>query len=210
MATKEGKTFEFLLNGIDLGDSRDVKNGNHIVTVELMCPRPGVASKSAVRTFKFRNGALDCAPLPWVKRIYFKESVEFRFGLCVRVSENLTAAQIEAFLRFFAGTAFGIGGDALEKYFGGYAGDVASIPMDYAKKKLLAAQDTKIVAEGAVDLLPSELEDSSEIEVPLCTLHDLFKTEHGPRAKDTPNSKKLIQAAGTVIGKAKIQLNALK
>ena len=211
MATKDSRTFEILLNCIDLGASSVVKNGKHLVTLELVWPRPQVSSKSAVKTFKFKNGVLDCASMPWVKRICFKESAEFRFGLCVRVSENLTAAQIESFMRYFAGNAFGIGGDALEKYFGGYQGDIASIPMDYAKKKLTASTDAKIVAEGAVDLLPSEVEDSVEIEIPLCTLRDVFRmTEHGPHAKETPRSRKLIQPEGTVIGKAKIQMNVLK
>ena len=98
----------------------------------------------------------------------------------------------------------GIGGD------GGYQGDLAAIPMDYAKKKLTAAKDIRIVAEGAVDILPSELEESAEIEIPLCTLKDAFKMEHGPHAKDTPSTRKLLRAAGTVIGKAKVQLNTLK
>ena len=153
---------------------------------------------------------MDCALLPWIKKIFFKESVEFRFGLSVKISECVTTAYIESFLRYFVGTALGVGGDALEKYLGGYQGDIASIPMDYAKKKLTASRDIKIVAEGAVDLLPSELEESSEIEIPLCTLRDVFKVEHGPHAKETPSSRKLVRAAGTVIGKARVQMNALK
>ncbi len=210
MATKDSRTLEILLNGIELPAFKDVQNGKHLVTVELVCPRPGVASKSAVKPFKFSKGALDCAPMPWIKKIFLKESVEFRFGLCVKVSECVTTAYIESFLRYFVGTALGIGGDALEKYIGGYQGDLASIPMDYAKKKLTATKDIKIVAEGAVDILPTELDESSEIEIPLCTLRDVFKMEHGPRAKDTPSSRKLLRAAGTAIGKAKVLLNTLK
>ena len=210
MATKDGRLFEFLLNGIDLPSFRDVQNGKHLITLELICPRPSIGSKSAVKSFKFTKGALDCAPLPWIKKIFFKESVEFRFGLSVKISECVTTAYIESFLRYFVGTALGVGGDALEKYLGGYQGDIASIPMDYAKKKLTASRDIKIVAEGAVDLLPSELEESSEIEIPLCTLRDVFKVEHGPHAKETPSSRKLVRAAGTVIGKARVQMNALK
>ena len=209
MATKDGKTLEILLNGMDMSASSHVRNGKHLVTLELICPRPAVASKSAVKPFKFRNGTLDCTPMPWVDKIFFKESVEFRFGLYVRVSECVTTAYLESFLRYFVGTAFGIGGDALEKYFGGYQGDLASIPMDYAKKKLTATKDIRIIAEGAIDLMPSSLEESSEIEIPLCTLKDEFKMEHGTRSKDTV-SRKLLRAAGTVIGKAKIQLNTLK
>lgn len=210
MATKDSRTLEILLNGIDLSTSSNVQNGKHLVTLELICPRPAVASKSAVKPFKFTKGALDCAPMPWVKKIFLKESVEFRFGLYVRVSESVTAACIENFLRYLVGSAFGIGGDALEKTIGGYQGDLATIPMDYAKKKLTAAKDIRIVAEGAVDLMPSELEESSEIEIPLCTLRDVFKMEHGPRAANTPASRKLVRAEGTVIGKAKVQLNTLK
>ena len=211
MATKDSRTFEILLNSVELKDSRDVKNGKHLVTLELVWPRPLVASKSAVRTFKFKDGALDCSRLPWVKRICFKETVEFRFGICARVSGSLTAAAIADFTRFFAGTAFGVGGDAIEKYLGGYQGDIATIPFDYAKKKLLAASEPKTVAEGAVDLLPSELGDETEIEIPLCAPRDVFKTlEHGRNAKETPSSRKLVVAEGTVIGRARIQLNNLK
>ena len=212
MATKESRTFEILLNSVELQASRDVKNGKHLVTLELVCPRPLVASKSAVRTFKFTDGVLDCSPLPWVKKIYFKETVEFRFAICARVSGSMTVAAIENFMRYFAGTAFGVGGDAIEKYFGGYQGDIASIPFDYAKKKLVATDEPKIVAEGAVDLLPSEIDDSAEIEIPLCALRDVFKTiDHGRIAKEKATTgKKLVLAAGTVIGKARIQFNALK
>ena len=210
MATKDGRTLEILLDSVVFPSFKDVQNSKHLVTLELVCPRPSVASKSAIKPFKFTKGALDCAPMPWVKRIFFKESVEFRFGLCVKVSECVTTAYIESFLRYFVGTALGIGGDALEKSIGGYQGDLASIPMDYAKKKLTASKDIKIVAEGAIDIQPTELEDTAEIEIPLCTLRDTFKVEHGPRAKDTPSSRKLVRAAGTIIGKAKVQLNTLK
>lgn len=210
MAIKDGKTLEILLNGVDMSASRDVKNGKHFVTLELICPRTAVASKSAVKAFKFWNGTLNCALIPWVNKIYFKEAVEFRFGLYVRISECVTTAYVESFLRYVVGSAFGIGGDALEKYLGGYQGDLATLPMDYAKKKLTATKDIRIIAEGAIDLLPSDLEDASEIEIPLCTLKDEFKVEHSTRSKDTTTTRKLFRAAGTVIGKARVQMNTLK
>lgn len=203
MASKESRTIEVLLNGIDLASfGSAVRNGRHLVTVELLCPRPLVAAKSAVRTFRFSEGVLDCATLSWCRRIYFKESVEFRFGLCVRVSQSVTRAYVEEFLRYFAGAAMGMGADAAEDAFPGPAGDLAAIPLDYAKKKLQAVKDAAIITEGAVDLLPSELPESGEIAVPLCAMKDSRR----PGAA----AGRLLHAEGDRLGTARVQINILK
>ncbi len=216
MAARNKKEIELLLDRIELGGLPALKNGMHIVTMELICPRPMVASKAFSRPYKFEKGALDCGGSPWVKRIFFKESVEYRFGLSVKVSGNVTDAYVAAFFRYFAGALLGIGGDVAEAAAGGLAGDVAAIPFDYAKKKLVSSSSAtapKVVLEGAVDLLPEELEDSMEIAVPLCTLGALYKTEktghHGPRSEAPAAARRLVAAAGSEAGKAFVRLNCL-
>ncbi len=196
---KESRLFEILLNGVEVKGLYGIGNGRHLVTVELLCPRPQVASKSAARTYRFRSGRLDCVSLPWTRRIYFKEGVEFRFGLCVRISQSVAQTCVNDFLRYFAGTAFGMAADAAEDAFPGPAGNVAAIPLDYAKRKLVAAHAAATLVEGAVDLLPADLPESAEITVPLCVVRDIRR----------PGVRQLLHAEGDAIGTARLQLNAL-
>lgn len=215
MASKEKKELEILLNRIELHGVPSVKSGKHLVTLELICPRPLVASKSAARTYKFEKGVVDCSNMQWVKRIFFKESVEYRFGISMKISESVTDAYIADFFRYFAGTVFGIGGNVVENAVGGFPGDVAAVPFDYAKKRIVSSSSTvtpKIVLDGAVDLLPSDIGDNLEIKIPLCTLKGTYSTEsigHGGRDDTRRITRKLIASAGTEVGFASLQLNAL-
>lgn len=212
MATKDRKNVEILLSGVDISHKVGARTSRHLVTVELLWPRPMLASKISARTLKLAKGVVDAKEWQWHRRILFKESVEYRFGLVVKVSESVTSSAVEGFFRFFASSLFGLGADLVEDTIPGMGGDAAAVPLDYAKKVLAKTKEPDMIAEGGVDLLPAELTETMEVEIPLLSSHDSYKVKYmrtpGEHGKGT--TRKLDEPAGTVIGKALLRINCLK
>ncbi len=211
MAVKESgkRELEILLNSVELSTSA-FGNGacNRMVTVELIWPRMQVASKSSVKLLPFAKGM--SVPIGWIKRILFKESVEHRFGIAVRVTETVKATAVRKFFRSMAGAMFGIAGDFADDAMPNkYAGDAISAPFDYVAKELKAAYTAEIVAEGSIDMLPSEITPEMLVEIPLGIAKSIYKTVEGHGPHNVSHGKKLVTAEGTVVGKAAIQLNTL-
>jgi len=215
MATKDSgkKELEILLDGMELSTAFfGTGSCQRIVTVELVWPRLQVASKSAVKLYSFDKGKAKIASLPWVKRVLFKEGVERRFGIVVRVSETVTATAVRKFFRNMAGSLLGIAGDFAEDAIPSkYVGDAVAAPFDYAKKELKASVEAEIVAEGNLDLLASDLTASqSTIEIPLALTKNLYKTTKGHGPHDSGQKRQLKTPEGTVVGKASLQMLVLE
>jgi hypothetical protein len=214
MATKESgkKELEILLDSVELSSAIFGAGAcERMVTVELVWPRLQVASKNTVKLFSFAKGIADAASLAWVKRILFKESVERRFGIVVRVSETVTATAVRKFFRNMAGSLLGIAGDIADDAMPSkYVGDAVSAPFDYAKKELKATVEAEIVAEGNLDLLASDLQPQGTIEIPLTLTKNLYKTIKGHGPHDSGRKKQLATREGTVVGKARLQMLVLE
>ena len=209
-AKESGKReLEILLNSVELSASEFGSGAcKRMVTVELIWPRMQVASKSSVKLLSFAKGL--SVPTGWIKRILFKESVEHRFGIAVRVTETVKATAVRKFFRSLAGTMFGIAGDFADDAMPNkYAGDAVSAPFDYIAKELKAAYTAEIVAEGSIDMLPSEITPDMVVEIPLGITKSIYKTIEGHGPHNVSHGKKLVTAEGSVVGKAVIQLNTL-
>ena len=149
-------------------------------------------------------------PSGWLKRILFKESVEHRFGIAVHVTETVKATAVRKFFRSMTGAMFGIAGDFADDAMPNkYAGDAVSAPFDYVAKELKSAYTAEIVAEGSIDMLPSEITPEMLVEIPLGITKSIYKTVEGHGPHNVSHGKKLVTAEGTVVGKAVILLNML-
>ena len=211
MAAKESgkRELEILLNSVELSTAA-FGNGvcKRMVTVELIWPRMQVASKSSVKLLSFTKG--QAVPTGWIKRILFKESVEQRFGIAVRVTETVKATAVRKFFRSMAGTLFGIAGDFADDAMPNkYSGDAISAPFDYAAKELKSTYNAEIVAEGSMDLHSTEILPEMLIEIPLGITKGIYKTVEGHGPHNVSHGKRLVTPEGTVIGKAAILLNSL-
>ena len=88
MAAKQKTDLEITLARVQMPSLGRTGSHQHVVTVELIYPRIGVASKSSAKTIVLKNGICEADLLPWTRKICFKESVEGSFGVHVTVSER--------------------------------------------------------------------------------------------------------------------------
>ena len=169
MATKQKTDLEVTLARVQMPSLGKTGAHQHVVTVELIYPRIGVASKSSAKTVVLKNGVCEADRLPWTRKICFKESVEGSFGVHVTISERLSATQMRKVMRFIAGKSLDIGADAVEDAIPmPVVDEIAVQPLIYLSKQLLTTTQAKIIAEGYLDLKAAQFSDTpSLISIPL-------------------------------------------
>ena len=158
MAAKQKTDLEITLARVQMPSLNRTGSHQHVVTVELIYPRLGVASKSSAKTIVLKNGICEADLLPWTRKICFKESVEGSFGVHVTVSERLSATK-----------SLDIGADAVEDAIPmPVVDEIAVQPLIYLSKQLLTTTQAKIIAEGYLDLKAGQFSDTpSLISIPL-------------------------------------------
>ncbi len=80
----------------------DAAKGQHLLGTTLIWPRIGTARKTFATTLKLEQGAWQSGARPWSETILFKETLQGSFGFEVTVTEKLTDAQTDEFLRNMA------------------------------------------------------------------------------------------------------------
>lgn len=146
---------------------RKILKSRHLVCVDLIWPRKGVARKSAAREAVIRKGAVDFTGEEWAKRILFREEIEGHSAIAVSITESVTAQKIKRFARLTAKYAFRMGADFMEKAMVGYA-DIASAPIDALSAMVGEKDAPEAIAQGVLDI--SEFPAAGEerlIEIPL-------------------------------------------
>ena len=175
MAAKQKTDLEITLARVQMPSLGRTGSHQHVVTVELIYPRIGIASKSSAKTVVLKNGVCEADRLPWTRKICFKESVEGSFGVHVTISERLSATQMRKVMRFIAGKSLDIGADAVEDAIPmPVVDEIAVQPLIYLSKQLLTTTQTKIIAEGYLDLKAAQFSDTpSLISIPLFSCRKL-------------------------------------
>ena len=169
-----------------------------------------VSSKTATRTLTFPKGVADFTGHPWHEKILFKESVERRFAVAVRVYDTTISLKLDALLRYTIGEVFGVAGGLVEDAVPGELGDIAASPMEYLKKQVRKDQTPEPIAEGFLDLETADLEGSSTLEIELLATADAFRVSHRPGEKGPKAQKRIkYRSKGEVVGKAQLSLNVL-
>lgn len=204
------KNLEIELVKLDISGRVSAKNSGHVVTAELLWPRMLVASRSTVRTLKLVKGVRDLSSSPWVDRILFKESVEFRFGLMIKVSQSISTTKFDEFIRFIGGAVFGGAASFVENEIAGPLGDMTTSPLDFARKKALASFEAETILEGGWDFHTAELPDEQLVDIPLLSLADRYTPIPLPIEKGSHSTRTLIDRAGTRLGTATLAVRVLK
>lgn len=159
MAKKVKKCLDVLLVKAELTGCAEGRRSKsrHLVCVDLVWPRAGIAKKSAAREAVFRKGIADFTGEEWAKRILFREDVTDCTAFAVSVTESVTAQKLRRFARLTAKYALRMGADFMEKAMVGYA-DIASAPID-ALSAMVGEKDAPVaLAQGVTDLaaLPAD------------------------------------------------------
>lgn len=107
MASK--KTIEVLIDELHL-DTYGVKKSktpsSHILTLEVVWPRPTIQSKTYLKTIKLVDGKFIIQDKSWLDRIILKESVEGPFGIRISISAALSDELLKKFFSQVFKTVF--------------------------------------------------------------------------------------------------------
>ena len=205
--SEEKKSLQIELLQLDISKFTAPHESRHVATVDLIWPRVLVASRTAVKTLILNKGKVDLRNVGWLQRILFKETVEYDFGILFKVSQSMTSAAFDEFMRYVGGTTLGSVATIVDKGVGGgIVGDVAASPFAFLKKKAQASSSAETILEGGISLKSSELQDGQEIEIPLVSLSNRYEQEVA--ALRHPR-RKLTLKAGTRCGTAILKLSRI-
>ena len=169
VAKSEKKVVEVLFVRAEIAGihEKSLLKSRHIVQVDMVWPRAGIARKSVAREAVFRRGECGFTAEPWTKRLAFREEVDGHCGIAVSITEPVSLQKLRRFLRLTAKYALKMGADFMEKAMVGYA-DIASSPIDALAAMVGEKDSPKAIAQGVLDIdsLPPDGEER-EISVPL-------------------------------------------
>jgi len=129
---------------------RHLPVSRHLVSVDLVWPRTGVAKKSAARQVNLDHGEADCGGEPWAKRILFREEIEGHCGIAVALTEPLSVQKVRKYLKLVAKAALKEGADLVSGACAGY-GEIAAAPVDALAAMVGSSEAPKTVAQGLID-----------------------------------------------------------
>jgi len=177
---------EILLAGAEIGGIKlqpHLVKTTRLVTVDLVCPRTGVAHKTAAKEVKFQKAKADVRGQSWTERVMYREDVEGHFGFAVQLSEVLDDEWFEKFLRATLKIALKEFRNVMQQYTVGIH-DIASAPIDALAQLEGTYPGPKTAAQGVLDVTEEMLPEAGKsviVEVPL----------HRPRFSKTIGHVKL-------------------
>lgn len=210
MAAANRRNLEILLTDLAVPSLSGVRASGHVVTVDLVWPRPLIALRTAVKTVRFARGQAVSSQWTWLDRVLFKETVEERFGLVIRVSESLTSIRLEGFARYLASSLLGLAADITEDVIPGYDGELAAMPLGYPESQLRKSKEPDLIATGGMDLDPEELGVGASVDlvIPLRSGRDVTRTTRRHVSRGAPSRREVVLAKDAPDGTATITLRA--
>lgn len=215
MATSTKKTdIEFHLLSLELSPSvKPAKSSNHMVGIDLICPKVGTARKANSRTVVLEKGRYAPEAPMWSESVICKETVSGRFGVEVTVTEAVS----DSIASYFVNNAANL----LVKILAGSFGkampvksleDIAEIPLSTLSKTILKDKAPEILFSGCADFTGDEnFSEKKTIEIPLRAAKDILKsvTTRSARKSEQVTTKKKIVAKGEVVGICRISMEAI-
>jgi len=170
---------------------------------------------------RFSNRREDGAFLPqqgsaaewtWLDRILFKETVEERFGIVIRVSESLLSIRLENFARYLASSPLGFAADVTEDMIPGYAGELAAMPLGHPEKEFKKAKAPDLIATGGVDFRSDDfaVDGIVEVVIPLRSGREITRTTRRHQPKGPPSRREVVLAKNDPDGSATLHPRLLK
>lgn len=203
---------EFHFLSVELSSAVNLhKNSNHLVGIDLVCPRSTVNRKSSNRTVTLEKGVFAPEAPSWTDSVIFKESVEGRFGIEVTVTEPISDAIADYFIKNAA--------SSLVKILAGFMSkdiaikgldDIAEVPLATLSKTILKDKSPDVIFRGCTDLHSGE--DFSKqvvVTIPLRATKDISISITRP-GKSNDTVRKTILKKGETAGTCKIALQLVQ
>lgn len=163
--------------------------GQHLLSVELTWPRPGIELKQAVRRVKFASKpSFDWSRTPLSEKMVHKEKVDGRYGIKVSLTEHSSDSRLESLLEAFALGSVRVGAELAE--------DSAPLGFKYllrGVRKELQDQLEEAFDEGPDFLGEGEItiptEKTGMLEVPLYASQTIYENTSQPRRSGRPGAR---------------------
>ena len=162
-------TFEITLKSLAIASlpEKRLPATRHLLTVELIWPKPGAPRKSASRQVVLKKGKADFSDEPWAKRILFRDDIDGHTAFAASLAEPVSLQKLHRLLQLTAKAVLKEGADLIDAALVSY-GDIARAPVD-ALATMVAEKDApRTVAQGILDWsdLPGPGE-TREVTIPL-------------------------------------------
>lgn len=183
---------------------------NHVLSIDLVCPRPTVSRKSSSRSITLTSGSCEPISPAWTESVALKETVSGRFGIEVSLTEAISGEMADYIVRTASGALVKVFAGMFGKAFaGGLLGDVADIPLETLAKALAKDKSPSVLARGVIDLdSGARFPQRTVVEVPLMAADDVRrKVSRGARSS-APTSRKVF-SKGERIGSCVLALETL-
>jgi hypothetical protein len=180
----------------------------HVLGAGLLWPRVGTARKSATMELQLQQGAWSAAGRSWPERMLFKESVQGRFAFSLTLTEALTDAAAERFMRALAGQLLKLTGERVEDLdVATLAGNFAAFPLNYLAKAVLKEKAPATLAAGVIDLETGALAAGARIlwEVPLTAPAGIYRTVQRRSGRAARPVREDLVPAGGAVGRAVVE-----
>ncbi len=176
------RTLEMMLDRVELketGSRRD--EGEHLVIVTLVWPRPLVAERVSAKTLSFVGNVVDLKKSDWIERIIFKERIDGAFGVELGVTERMSDSEIAEFFKVLGSSLMKlVGNEAEDLMASSLAGGLIKVPFQFLSKYIANANDESpnLIASGSVCLHAEDSWQDSEVmsfKVPLTAPENIYK-----------------------------------
>lgn len=187
------------------------KSTRHILSVNLVCPRPTVAQKSSSRTVELSNGSCEPPSPAWTDSIALKESVSGRFGIEVTVSEAVPDEMADYLTRTAAGALVKVFAVQFGAAFSGLnLDDIAEITPATLAKALPRDRAPATLARGVFDFdSGARFPKRTVVEIPLLAVANVRRAVVRGAKGATPVSRKKVFSKGERIGLCRLGLETV-
>ena len=198
------RTLEMMLDRVEVKETGTRrKDGQHMVIVTLVWPRPLIAERVSAKMLGFEGNVVDLKKSDWITRIVFKERVDGPFGIELGVTERMSDSEIADFFKFLGSSLMKLmGNEAEDMMVSSLAGGLVKIPFQFLGNFIsdLGEKGPKIIARGSICLHAEETwkeknTETKTFKVPLTSPDTIYKvTRRRREGTFQTRRRKLIEA----------------
>jgi len=199
-------TLEITLRSLKLNTPL-ATNGHSLLQCNLILPRPGIQTRTALKPVALKKGTLSLRRAPFYESALLKEKVDGRFGLQCWLTRPQRNPEATRALQALLSSALEAAGDSL----------AAQLPISTLRGLVRAPFDQvadafeedspDFLLEGGIDL-DSEALESGEITIPLKLIESLRHNPlpPGPQNREGRKAKTKTYKKGLTLGEAVIAI----
>lgn len=199
-------TIELTLRALRLDAPFAIK-GHSLLLAHLILPRPGIQSRSSLKTLELKRGRTALQRAPFYETALLKEKVDGRFGLQIRLTRPQANLERAQFLQAVLASGIEAAGDTLAAQIPlSSLRGLARAPFDQMAE-VVEDDSPEFILEAGIDL-DSEALTAGVITLPL-KLSETIRHNPlppGPKSREQRKAKTQTYKKGLTLGEAVLDL----